>query len=259
MTITTRKYRPRPAHQVPPSPARDEAIGRAIAEGGTLRQVGSRFGLSHQRVRDLYAERQRRLGSEAVVAVALHAAGALIEAQGGDAETKRRRLHLAIARLQSLSAEETERIAREALAVAQSRRRAPRPSKYRPDIKPAPGAEAEAEADMAMPSTGAPPPLTDETLLSRSRVAEELTRAGFKIAVATLAGYATRGGGTRGGGPPYEVWNGKPLYRWADARAWAQTRFARLVVHTTEVRQRLAAKGHVAEPRPIERDYAPAK
>lgn len=59
--------------------------------------------------------------------------------------------------------------------------------------------------------------LKTDTLLTRRRVAEELTKAGYPIANATLATRATRGGG-----PPYCTFSGRALYRWADALAWAQ-------------------------------------
>jgi DNA invertase Pin-like site-specific DNA recombinase len=39
----------------PPSPERDAAIWRAVAEGGTLRAVGDRFGLCRERVRRIAA------------------------------------------------------------------------------------------------------------------------------------------------------------------------------------------------------------
>lgn len=55
--------------------------------------------------------------------------------------------------------------------------------------------------------------------LSRRDVADALTAAGFPIAPATLATYATRGGG-----PAYITFNSRVLYRWSDALAWAEAR-----------------------------------
>jgi Sigma-70, region 4 len=44
------------------TPERDEAIWRAILSGLTLAQVGERYGLSRERVRQLYVIHQRRRG-----------------------------------------------------------------------------------------------------------------------------------------------------------------------------------------------------
>jgi hypothetical protein len=41
--------------------------------------------------------------------------------------------------------------------------------------------------------------------------------AGFPVKPKTLATKATRGGG-----PPFRKWSGRPLYRWGDSLAWAQ-------------------------------------
>lgn len=60
---------------------------------------------------------------------------------------------------------------------------------------------------------------TPETRLSRRDTAEALTAAGFPISPATLATLACRGGG-----PEYVVFNGRVLYRLADALDWAQSR-----------------------------------
>jgi hypothetical protein len=58
-----------------------------------------------------------------------------------------------------------------------------------------------------------------DTLLTRDQVAEALTDAGFPVRPKTLATKATRGGG-----PPFRCFGTKPLYRWSDALAWAQSR-----------------------------------
>jgi hypothetical protein len=67
----------------------------------------------------------------------------------------------------------------------------------------------------------APNPILDgaDTLLTRDQVAEALTDAGFPVRPKTLATKATRGGG-----PPFRCFGTKPLYRWSDALAWAQSR-----------------------------------
>jgi hypothetical protein len=48
-----------------------------------------------------------------------------------------------------------------------------------------------------------------------------LTAAGYPVKAATLATKATRGGG-----PAYRLFGTKPLYRWGDALAWAQSRLS---------------------------------
>ena len=65
---------------------------------------------------------------------------------------------------------------------------------------------------------GAPEP---EALLTRVPTAENLTRAGFRISPKTLATMACRGGG-----PSFRKFGSRPLYRWADALAWAQGRLS---------------------------------
>ena len=65
------------------------------------------------------------------------------------------------------------------------------------------------------------PEMDPDTLLRRTAAAAALTRAGFPIAVATLATKATRGGG-----PPFRSFGRIPLYRWADVLAWAEARLS---------------------------------
>lgn len=66
-----------------------------------------------------------------------------------------------------------------------------------------------------------------DALLTRDQTAAALTRAGFPTAAATLATMATRGGG-----PPYQKYGPRVIYRWGDALAWARGRLSR-PVHTT--------------------------
>jgi hypothetical protein len=68
-----------------------------------------------------------------------------------------------------------------------------------------------------------------DALLTRSDTATALTAAGFPVKSATLATKATRGGG-----PPYRLFGTRPLYRWADALAWAQARLSPVVNSTSE-------------------------
>jgi hypothetical protein len=60
-----------------------------------------------------------------------------------------------------------------------------------------------------------------DTLLDRRHTADALTAAGFPITASTLATKATRGGG-----PPYTLFGRRPLYKWADALSWAQSRLS---------------------------------
>ena len=60
---------------------------------------------------------------------------------------------------------------------------------------------------------------TPDARLSRRDTAEALTAAGYPISAATLASMATRGGG-----PEYVLFNGRVLYRFGTALAWAQAR-----------------------------------
>jgi hypothetical protein len=54
--------------------------------------------------------------------------------------------------------------------------------------------------------------------LTRERTAAALTALGFPVSARTLATKATRGGG-----PPYSLFNRKALYRWGDVIAWARS------------------------------------
>jgi hypothetical protein len=58
-----------------------------------------------------------------------------------------------------------------------------------------------------------------ERLLGRKAAAQYLTERGFKTAPATLAKLACIGGG-----PPFESFGRRPLYREADLLGWAQGR-----------------------------------
>ena len=64
-------------------------------------------------------------------------------------------------------------------------------------------------------------PETPDTLLTRDAVAVALTEAGFPVSAATLATKATRGGG-----PEYQLFSRRPLYRWGSALAWAKGRLS---------------------------------
>jgi hypothetical protein len=66
--------------------------------------------------------------------------------------------------------------------------------------------------------------------LTRSQTAAALSEAGYPVAAATLATMATRGGG-----PIYQLFGRKPLYRWGDALEWAKNRLSKPVRTTSEL------------------------
>lgn len=65
--------------------------------------------------------------------------------------------------------------------------------------------------------------------LTRNALANALAAAGFPVKPATLATKATRGGG-----PPFRRFGARPLYRWGDAIAWAESRLSSLHRSTSE-------------------------
>lgn len=70
-----------------------------------------------------------------------------------------------------------------------------------------------------------------DRLLTRDAVASALTAAGYAVSPKTLATKATRGGG-----PPYSRFNGRTLYRWGDALAWARAQTSDAHCSTAEAR-----------------------
>jgi hypothetical protein len=72
-------------------------------------------------------------------------------------------------------------------------------------------------------------PNNPDALLTRDRTAEALTEAGYPIKAKTLATKATRGGG-----PPFQKFGPRVLYRWAEALAWAQGRLTATRHSTSE-------------------------
>lgn len=58
-----------------------------------------------------------------------------------------------------------------------------------------------------------------EVRLTRQQTAAALTEAGYPISPATLSTKATRGGG-----PRFQKFGPRALYRWGDALAWAEGR-----------------------------------
>ena len=53
--------------------------------------------------------------------------------------------------------------------------------------------------------------------LTRKRAAEALTEEGYPTREKTLATKASRGGG-----PPYEIWCGRSMYKWGPLLSWAR-------------------------------------
>jgi hypothetical protein len=60
-------------------------------------------------------------------------------------------------------------------------------------------------------------PESADTLLTRRELADALTALGFPTSPATLATKASRGGG-----PPYQRYGPRALYRWGLAVEWAR-------------------------------------
>jgi hypothetical protein len=68
-------------------------------------------------------------------------------------------------------------------------------------------------------------------LLSRRDVARALTDQGYKTSEATLATLASRGGG-----PPFQKFGQRAVYRWGNALAWAEARLSSTVASTSELK-----------------------
>jgi hypothetical protein len=81
-----------------------------------------------------------------------------------------------------------------------------------------------------------------DALLTRDQTAAALTACGFPVKAKTLSTKATRGGG-----PPYQLFGPRVLYRWQDALRWAQARL-------TEPRR--STSENDARPRPRRRKPA---
>jgi hypothetical protein len=80
-------------------------------------------------------------------------------------------------------------------------------------------------------------PHNPDALLRRKRLAEALTACGYQITEKTLATMATRGGG-----PPYHLWGRFPVYRWASALAWAESRLSAARRTTSEADAKRSAE-----------------
>jgi hypothetical protein len=81
-------------------------------------------------------------------------------------------------------------------------------------------------------------PTDPDTLLTRPRTAAALTEAGYPTSPATLATRATRGGG-----PPYQLYGPRVLYRWGACLQWAESRLSAPVHSTSELMSRGKPRG----------------
>ena len=78
----------------------------------------------------------------------------------------------------------------------------------------------------------------NERRLTRAEAAEFLSSHGFRVASTTLNKYATVGGG-----PAFESFGRKPLYKPTDLLRWAAGKTARARLSTSERRVPLAEQG----------------
>jgi len=79
-------------------------------------------------------------------------------------------------------------------------------------------------------------PVDLDAKLSRKATAKALRAKGFPVSEATLATYATRGGG-----PAYRLFGRRSLYTWRDALAWAEGRLTMPITSTSEAARVRAA------------------
>jgi hypothetical protein len=85
-------------------------------------------------------------------------------------------------------------------------------------------------------------PIDPEARLDRKQTAAALTERGYKIAPATLATLASRGGG-----PPFSKFGPYASYRWGSSLSWAQERMSAPVNRASELAARSKAIAHTTE------------
>ena len=73
------------------------------------------------------------------------------------------------------------------------------------------------------------PNISADSFLRRKDAANALTELGLRIAEATLATMATRGGG-----PPYRTFGRTVVYQWGDTLKWAESRLSAPRCSTSE-------------------------
>lgn len=92
-----------------------------------------------------------------------------------------------------------------------------------------------------------PNALEIDALLPNDQSAEALTAAGYPTRPATLNTKRTRGGG-----PPYQKYGSRVLYRWGDLLDWARSRLSAPVASTSEFasqpRSNAQSERHAAAP-----------
>jgi hypothetical protein len=69
-----------------------------------------------------------------------------------------------------------------------------------------------------------------DTLLTRDALAKKLTECGYPVKAKTLSTKASRGGG-----PPYQLFGRRPLYRWGDGLDWAMRRLSKPIRSTSDI------------------------
>ena len=72
--------------------------------------------------------------------------------------------------------------------------------------------------------------INPDALLDRKAIAEALTSLGFRTKQSTLATLASRGGG-----PTFQKYGQRVVYKWADALSWAQSRLSDPVASTSQL------------------------
>ena len=75
-------------------------------------------------------------------------------------------------------------------------------------------------------------PENPDALLNRHHTAHALTEAGYPISPATLATKASRGGG-----PPYQLFGPRVIYRWGSSLDWAKGRLSKSRTSTSADKQ----------------------
>ncbi len=81
-----------------------------------------------------------------------------------------------------------------------------------------------------------------DTLLTRDALAKKLTECGYPVKGKTLSTKASRGGG-----PPYQLFGRKPLYRWGPALDWATGRLSKPIRSTSEMEAASAVRKAIGE------------
>lgn len=72
-------------------------------------------------------------------------------------------------------------------------------------------------------------PANPDALLGREQTSKALKASGYPVEPSTLATKASRGGG-----PPYQMFGRRALYRWGDALAWAKSELSAPRRNTSE-------------------------